>query len=413
MPMRFASGISEAVNAQAALEAVSQQVEERLAGLPCHAAFLFVSPIYRTSWADLLTWLHERLHPHVLIGCSASGVIGAGQELEWVPGISLVAAHMPEVRLFPFVVTPEELELSSPGGFWVDKIGASPEANPAFVVLADPYTAQPTKFLAELNGTYRGRPIVGGLVSGSHEPGEQLLFAETEVFHEGVVGLAMTGNIVMDTVVSQGCRPIGRPLIITKAEENVILELKGKPALEVLHEVLAGLLPQDRELAQRGSIFVGLAMSEMRQAFGSGDFLVRNIMGVDPEVGAIAVAEQLEVGQTLQFQLRDPTTSRQELRRLLHEQLGHAASSVPPAGGLLFNCSGRGKALYGSAHQDVRAVQMVSGKLPVGGFFANGEIGPIGGRAFVHGYTASLGVFRPVHVPLPKTEIPTELKQSG
>jgi small ligand-binding sensory domain FIST len=225
MPMRFASGISEAVNAREATEAVCQQVLERLGGSPCHAAFLFVSPIYRTSWADLLKWLHERLHPRVLIGCSASGVIGAGQELEWVPGISLVAAHVPEVRLFPFAVTPEELELSSPGGFWVDKIGASPEANPVFIVLADPHTTQPVKLLTELNGTYRGRPIVGGLVSGGNEPGEHLLFINQEVFREGIVGVAMTGNIVMDTVVSQGCRPIGRPLIITRAEENVILAL--------------------------------------------------------------------------------------------------------------------------------------------------------------------------------------------
>jgi small ligand-binding sensory domain FIST len=411
--MRFASGISDAVNVRQATETACQQVVEALRGAACHVAFLFVSPIYRTSWPALLGYLRDQLRPTVLIGCSGSGLIGGSQELEWVPGVSLVAAHLPDVRFYPFAVAPEELELSSPGGFWVDKIGASPDANPVFVVFADPYTTQPMKLIEELNATYRARPIVGGLVSGGNEPGEHLLFLETDVYREGVVGLAMTGNITMDTIVSQGCRPIGRPLIITRADENVILQLKGKPALEVLHEVLAGLTPDDRALAQRGSIFVGLAINEMRPAFGSGDFLVRNIMGVDPEAGAIAVAEQVEVGQTLQFQLRDPTTSRQELRRLLHRQLEESSQPIPPAGGLLCNCSGRGKALYGSANQDVRTIQMVSGKLPVGGFFCNGEIGPIGGINFLHGYTASLGLFRPVHVPLPKSAIPTQLKQPG
>jgi small ligand-binding sensory domain FIST len=404
--MRFASGISDAVNAREAAEAVCQQVVERLGEGPCHAAFLFASPIYRVPWADLLGWVHDRVRPRVLIGCSASGVIGDGQEIEWVPGLSLVAARLPEVRLFPFAITPEEMGLSSAGGFWVDKIGASPDANPAFVVCADPYTSQPAALIQALQGAYRGRPIIGGLVSGGNEPGEHLLFLDRQVFREGVVGVAMTGNVAMDTVVSPGCRPIGRPLIITKADEDVILELKGRPALEVLHDILAGLAPADRRLAQRGSIFVGLAMDEMRQTFGSGDFLIRNIMGVDPEVGAIAVAEQVEIGQTVQFQLRDPATSRQELRRLLQQQVGHAASAVLPAGGLLFNCSGRGKTLYGLPHQDIRAIQMVGGHLPVGGFFCNGEIGPIGGATFVHGYTASLGLFRPACVPLRKAAIP-------
>jgi small ligand-binding sensory domain FIST len=295
----------------------------------------------------------------------------------------------------------------------VDKIGVSPEANPVFVLFADPYTTQPAALLRQLNGTYRARPVIGGLVSGGSEPGEHLLFHGVEALREGAVGVAMTGNITMDTIVSHACRPIGRPLIVTKAQEEVVFELKGRPALEVLHEVLSGLAPQERELAQRGSVFVGLAISEMRQVFGSGDFLIRQIVGVDPEIGAIAIAEPVEVGQTLQFQLRDPAASRQELRRRLHQQLDVSASAIPAAGGLLFNCSGRGKALYGSPHQDVRTIHMVSGKLPVGGFFCSGEIGPIGGRAFVHGYTASLGLFRPIHVPLPNAGIPTELSQPG
>jgi len=392
--MRFASGISDAVNASEAVEAVCRQAQEQLGSEPCDLACLFASTIYRTSWAPLLARLHERLRPRVLIGCSGSGIIGGGQELEWVPAVSLVAAALPDVKLFPFAVTPEELDGSSPGGFWVDKTGVSPAAHPVFILVADPYTCNPVQLVEELNATYRARPIVGGLVSGGNEPGEHVLFSGTTVGHEGAVGVAMTGNLIMDAVISQGCRPIGRPAVVTKVDEHAVVELSGKPALAVLHHVLSRLPPEDRELAQQGSLFVGLVVDEMRrQAFAPGDFLIRNIVGIDPDLGAIAVAEEVRLGQTLQFQLRDPATSRRELRRLLLQ--AHPSHVLPPAGGLLFTCTGRGRSLYGLPHQDVRTIQAVSGKLPIGGFFCNGEIGPIGGTNFLHGYTASLGLFRP------------------
>ncbi len=396
--MRFTSGISDAVNAQEAVEAAARQVREQLGPASCDLVCLFASTIYRASWPELLSHVHEQLKPKVLIGCSGSGIIGGGQELEWVPAISVVAAHLPEVRLFPFVVTPDELELSVSGGFWIDKIGASPEDHPVFVLCADPYTCNPAKLIEELNTTYKARPIVGGLVSGGNEPGEHFLFMDHEVHREGAVGVAMTGNITMDTVISQGCRPIGRPFVVTNAEENVIHQLGGRQALAVLHDVLSSLTAEDRELAQRGSIFVGLVINEMRPAFGSGDFLIRNIVGIDANLGAVAVADRVEVGQTVQFQLRDPSTSRQELRRLL-QQVDQPNPASPLAGCLLFNCTGRGKSLYGIAHQDVKTIQTVSGKVPIGGFFCNGEIGPIGGTNFLHGYTASLGLFRPLSRP--------------
>ena len=396
--MRFTSGISDAVNARTAAAQACRQAADQLQGAVCDLACVFASTIYRTSWPTLLAHVHEHLAPKVLIGCSGSGIIGGEQELEWVPAISIVAAHLPGVRLFPFVVAPDELEFSSPGGFWVDKIGASPEGQPVFVLFADPYTCDPVKLLTELNDTYRTRPIVGGLVSGGNKAGEHLLFMDAEVYGEGAVGVAMTGNIVMETIVSQGCRPIGRPYVVTKAEDNVVWQLGGRQAVEVLHEVLAALTAKDRELAQQGSIFVGLVINEMRQAFSPGDFLIRNIVGLDPNVGAIAVNDQVQVGQTLQFHLRDASTSRDELRRLLELQ-GGTRQVAPPAGALFFNCTGRGKSLYGTAHHDVRTIQTVAGKLPIGGFFCNGEIGPVGGINFLHGYTASLGLFRPLADP--------------
>ena len=397
--MRFTSGISDAVSAEAAIDAACRQAREQLANASCDLACLFVSTIYRASWPEMLQRVHDQLTPQVLIGCSGSGIIGSTQEFEWVPAVSVVAAHLPAVKLFPFLITPEELEQSAPGGYWIDKIGAAPMAQPVFVLFTDPYTMEPMKLLTELNATYRTRPIIGGLVSGGNEPGEHLLFMGRDVHHEGAVGVAMTGNIAMDTIISQGCRPVGRPYILTKVEENVVLELGGRPALTVLHEVLSGLSVEDRELAQRSSVFVGLVINEMRPMFGSGDFLIRNIIGIDPELSAIAVAEAVHVGQTLQFHLRDATASRQELRRLLL-QWGQAHSVVSPAGCLVFNCTGRGKSFYGTSHHDVKIIQALGGKPPIGGFFCNGEIGPVDGTNFLHGYTASLGLFRPSIPPL-------------
>ncbi len=397
--MRFTSGISDSVQILPAVTEASQQVLGQLAGERCHLACLFASPIYRTQWTEALARLHAVLKPGVVIGCSGSGVIGGDQELEWVPAVSLVGACLPGVRLLPFRISPEELELSSPGGFWIDKIGVIPGDQPSFLMFVDPYTCDAAKLLAELNATFPGRPVIGGLVSGGNEAGEHLLFYDTDIFRDGAVGLAMTGNVQLEAVISQGCRPIGRPFVITKAEDNIVWELGGRQTLEVLREVLAGLSPADQELAQR-AIFVGVVIDEMKGAFQPGDFLIRQLVGVDPPSGAIAVSESVRVGQTLQFHLRDPNASSEELTRLLggHEPVKQAA---PPAGALLFNCAGRGKAFYGTAHHDMKTIRGAFGQpLPVGGFFCNGEIGPVGKTNFLHGYTASLALFRPSQPPV-------------
>jgi len=394
MAMRFTSGASDAVQADRAIAEATAPAAEALGAKRCHLACVFASPAYRARWDDLLAQVHDRLHPAVLIGCSASGVIGADREFEGVPALSVVAAHLPDVRLHPFAISPQELERSSPGGFWVDKVGALPGDAPVLVLLADPFTCDAPRLLAELNATYPTRPMIGGLASGGTQAGEHGVFFDTQVLQDGAVGLAMTGNIALEAIVSQGCRPIGRSYVVTKAEGQVIWELGGRPALEVLREALMGLSPSDQELAQQ-AIFVGLVIDEMRTNFGSGDFLIRHLVGVDPPSGAIAVAEDAQPGQSLQFHVRDPQSSHQELVRLLSR---HRSSfeSRPPAGALFFNCSGRGKAFYGVPHRDTRTIRGTVAQLSFGGFFCNGEIGPVGGRNFLHGYTASLGLFRPL-----------------
>lgn len=395
MPMKFVSGVSDAAALQDAAADAAAQAVAGLGADPCHAAFLFGSPSHRSRWVEALARVQDTLHPAVVIGCGSSGVIGGEHEFESGPAVSLLAAHLPGARVHPFAVHPEELELAGPGGFWMDKVGVVPSQHPSFVLIADPFTCDPAKLLSDLNGTYPGSPIVGGLVSGGRKDGDHVLCYQREVLRAGAVGLAFTGDVAMETLVSTSCRPIGHPLIVTRAEENVVWELGGQPAVEMLRRTLMGLAPSDQALAQR-SIMVGVVINEMKPVFGAGDFLVRPLVGIDPPSGALALAEPAAVGQTVQFHLQDPQASRHELRRLLSQHTAQTPE-IPPAGALLFTCTGRGKAFYGLPHQDTKTIRAVSGKLPVGGCFCNGEIGPVGPTNFLHGYTASVGLFRPLN----------------
>jgi len=393
--MKFAVGISDSVQVLHAITQAAEQARAQLSGNSCQLVCLFASPIYRTPWTEALARLHEILKPGIVIGCSGSGVIGGDQVFEWVPAVSIMAAHLPGVKLLPFAVTADELDLSSPGGFWIDKIGVLPSDQPSFLLLADPYTCPTPKLLSDLNATFPGRPIIGGLVSGGNAAGENLLFYDTELVREGAVGLALTGPMHLETLIAPGCRPIGRPFVVTKAEDNVVWELGGRQTLEVLREVLMGLSPTDQELAQR-AVFAGFVVDEMKSTFQPGDFVIRHLVGIDPPSGAIAVAEPVRIGQTLQFHLRDPSSSQEALQRLLAART--PTWSNPAASGIfLFNCLGRGKSFYGTVQHDMKTIRRIlSSQIPVAGMFCNGEIGPIGRTNFLHGYTASLGVFVPV-----------------
>jgi small ligand-binding sensory domain FIST len=394
--MRFASAISESPHLRRAVDEACRRILEELAGSPCHWVCLFVSPAYQADWDEALHAIHEHLRPAVLMGCSGQSVIGGGREVESTPAVSVFAAHLPEARLYPFVISPDELALSSAGGFWVDKVGIPAQARPRFVLLVDPATCEASKIVQEFNATFPGCPVIGGLASGGREAGDHVLFYDTEVHRAGAVGVAMTGDLRLEAVVAPGCRPIGQPLVVTKAEEHVIWELGGRQALEVLREVFVGLSSTDQALAQH-AIFIGLCINEMTPKFHPEDFLIRHLVGIDPPSGAIAVEDEVRIGQTLQFHLRDPSVSRGELRRTLLQRL-ESPSHPAPAGVLVFNCVARGKAFYGAAHHDLKTIrEVVGGQAPIGGFFCNGEIGPVGGTNFVHGYTASLGLFRPGH----------------
>jgi len=249
-----------------------------------------------------------------------------------------------------------------------------------------------TDFLRLLDGHLPGVPLIGGMASSARQPGENLLVRNDQVLSDGFVGLSLSGPVEIETVVSQGCRPIGTTLVITKARDNVIEQLGGRPALSALRETIESLSEADKSLLGNG-LLIGRAISEYRESFNRGDFLVRNLMGVDQSSGAIAVTDYVRVGQTVQFHVRDAATASEDLSLLLGPQ--QSESARPAAGALLFSCNGRGSRMFDTPCHDISAARAAMPQTPVAGFFAAGELGPVGGKNFIHGHTASLALIRP------------------
>ena len=314
-----------------------------------------------------------------LLGCVAQGVVGHDREHEHGPGVSVWAAALPGSEIETFHATAFETDEGV-------GIGGIPELDDADLVtlLVDPFTFPAGGVLAELDGV----PVVGGLAASTGEPETQALFLDGEVLREGAVGAVLRG-VRVKTVVSQGCAPVGSDSVITNAEENVILELAGKPALERLREEVRGMTIEQQGLAARGGVLAGLVIDENRAEYRRGDYLMRGLMGADEETGALAIGEAVRVGQTLRFHVRDAVSADEDLR----EGLADALDGGSAAGALLFTCNGRGANMFPRPDHDARAVADALDSDAVAGFFCAGEIGPVGGKPFLHGFTATLAIF--------------------
>jgi small ligand-binding sensory domain FIST len=360
---------------------------------PPDIAFLFLSYHYSQMVQETIEQIHKTVGPRVLVGCSAGGIIGGGQEIEDSPGLSLTCGWLPEVNIHPFHVADAKIpDLDSPPKIWQDLVGVPQEQRPQFVILADPFSIRVDHFLSGLDYAFPSSEKVGGLASGGQRAGENALILDRRAHWHGLVGVALSGKIRLETLVAQGCRPIGRPMTITQCERNLLLELDHRAPWSHLEELYAALPPKDRALMNH-SLFLGIVMDPLKSTLTRGDFLIRNIMGVDAEKGILAVGAHLRPGQTVQFHLRDAETSAEDLQQML-SQHKTASDLVPPSGALLFSCLGRGAHLYGRPNHDTELFQKEMGRVPVGGFFCNGEIGPVGGATHLHGYTSCFGIFR-------------------
>ncbi len=388
--MQFASAISREDQIEAAIDETLDTLAQQAPELAADIVFVFATPHHLKALADQLPEIQKRLDAPILIGCTGGGVIGDRREVERRSALAILTASMPGVSVTPFHVEQSSIEDLSPN-YWQSRFDFGDEDEPAFVLLPDPFTIDAQKLLDSLNDAYPLRPVVGGLASGSQSASSCALFLNGEVVH-GAVGLGLSGNFNLHTVVSQGCRPIGDPQVITRCENQIIYELGGRPALEVILTMIESLPPADQRLA-RSALLMGRVIDEYKDKFDRGDFLIRMLMGADKESGAIAVGDVFRPGQTVQLHVRDAATAREDLHELMHN-VSHHLEGQAASGALLFSCNGRGSHLYGEPDHDSRVVAETTGPVPIAGFFCNGEIGPIGNTNFLHGFTASIGIFQ-------------------
>lgn len=385
----FASALSTLPSSPAALQEVCRSAREQLGAVP-DLAFLFFSH-HHLAYADALAAeACKLLGTDKVLGCTGEAIAAGGREVEEEPAISLWTASWPQVTTSLMHL---EFERTPEGGVikgWPDELAGEWPAGTFLLLLGEPFSFPADLLLERFNEDRPGVPIVGGMASGAHSPGDNRILLGSECFAEGAVAALVQGPVRLRTVVSQGCRPIGRHYVVTKAERNVIYELGGRPALLQLKE-LFDTLPNCEKLLVQSGLHVGRVVSEYQERFEQGDFLVRNVVGIDPAAGAVAVGDYIRVGQTVQFHIRDQETADAELKQLLT-----AAAQTPgaaPSGALLFTCNGRGRRLFQQADHDAAAVSAALGEIPLAGFFAQGELGPIGGQNFMHGFTASVALF--------------------
>lgn len=389
--MRFASVIAATDDPREAEGTLIERLAQAMAG-PVTMMMLFVTPEYADALDRLGCRLLNAFEPDTLLGVTCEGVLGVRRELHRRPGVAAIAASMPgaTVQSFRYAQIDWPEVFGDPRAL-KQSLGMNHADIRGITMVADPFSTPMVKLLPAFNAAFPGIPLAGGMASGSSRPQGNRIFIDGEVLRDGAAGIAFGGNLRVDNVVSQGCRAVGKPFVITKTHRHIVHQLGGRPALAVAREVAEAMTDADRELVKSKGLLLGRVINEYQDRFGRGDFLIRNLIGFDQDAGYIAVNDtQIRVGQTVQFHVHDKRTAEEDLRMLLDGQRLHGAG----AGALLFSCNGRGVNLFDRPDADAEMIHAAFGDMPLAGFFAAGEIGPIGGVNFMHGHTASLMLFR-------------------
>jgi len=377
---RYAAALSLHPTPVEAVGEVAGEILDRFDGDRPDLLVAFASPHHVGAFEDMAGGLRKLLEPSVFVGGTAVSIAGGGREIEGAPALSIFAATFTHGRVSALALE----SLDTPDGMtilgWPDDV----ESAGTLLMLADPYSFPMPDFLRLVNARAPELTIVGGIASAAAGPGGNRLVCNEQITTSGAVAVMLSEEIPVRPVVSQGCRPIGLPYTVTRAERNHIYELGGVSAMERLQELVVAADESERELMRSG-LHVGLVVDEHKLDFARGDFLVRNLFGADQRNGAIAVGDAVQVGQTVQFHVRDAGAADEDLRVLLQKVDGAAA--------LLFTCNGRGTQMFTAPDHDTGLIERNLGPIPLAGAFCAGEIGPIGGRNFLHGFTASLAVF--------------------
>ena len=382
--------VSKESRAELAAQAVARSINVALGGEPPDLAFLFFSTHFVEDGQVLLDTVFQELAPKVVTGCMGEGAIGGTEELEGSPAVILWAGKFPHVHVHPIRLVHHEEEDGLMMRGWPPE-GANRKDRPSFIVFADPFSTPIEEIFSTVERECPGSQVIGGIASGGQDLGENQLVLNQAIYGNGLVGVAVWGDVTLRTVVSQGCQPIGERYVVTKSERNIIYELGGVPTLERLQQTLKALGEEGSRKAAMG-LQVGIAMDECSPQFEQGDFLIRGVIGADQNSGGIAVSDVVKEGQTVQFHVRDAQAASADLNMLLAgDRLAHPGRI--PKGALLFSCNGRGRRFFPHPHHDVTAVWERIGNIPIAGFFAGGEIGPVGGKNYIHAYTASIALF--------------------
>jgi small ligand-binding sensory domain FIST len=378
---RYAAALSMHPVAFEAVGAVAGEVLEQLDGDRPDLVVCFVSRHHVEAFPDIAAGLRAILEPDVLIGATAVSIAGGPREIEDEPALSVWAADWGGGHASGFVLDVQ----STPDGVRVEGWPTDLADGATVLLLADPFSMPVADLLALCNERVPGLRVIGGLASAGNVAGSNRLALDARVVPSGAVGVVLPPDIPVRAVVSQGCRPVGSPFTVTKSDQNVVAELGGRSAIARLEELVAMADERDRALLARG-LHVGIVVDEQKSEFERGDFLVRSVLGADHRTGTVTVGELIDVGQVLQFHVRDAEAADEDLSELL-------AGLGSVRGALLFTCNGRGVHLFGHPDHDTGLIEEWLGPVPLAGAFCAGEIGPIGGRNFLHGFTASIALF--------------------
>jgi small ligand-binding sensory domain FIST len=377
--MAFAAALSEHPDASQATGEVVGHVLDQVGEGP-DLALLFVTGPHVAAFEDIASAVRELLHPSSFAGTTAVSIIGGDREVEEQPAMTLWAARFDA----PAPVYHLDTVRTGDGIAVVGIDHAALDRATTMLLLADPMTFPVDEVVRALGDAHPNVSIIGGMASAGFAPGANRLAVDDVVHTEGAVAVLLDDRHHVSTVVSQGCRPIGAPLVVTRAEQNVVHEIAGAPALERLEAVFAQADEHERELMQNG-LHIGLVIDEHKLDFGRGDFLIRNVMGADRETGAVVIGDAVEIGATVQFHVRDAEAADEDLRELFADRRAEAA--------LVFTCNGRGLRLFGRPDHDAEIVDTIVKRHATAGMFCAGEIGPVGNRNFLHGFTASVALF--------------------
>ncbi len=369
----------------------ARRLRSRLRAEQVSLGLVFMSPKFFPHAQQVLEILRVLAQIPLLAGCSSSGVIAGAEEIENAGGLVLSLYSLPGASLKVVRVNQAQVDAAEDKNSWHAETGLAPEQVNGWLAFLDPFHMDAEAWLRSWNENYPSLPVYGGLASGNFPEPLTQIYLDGEVFEDGGVAIAVGGDVMLNGVVAQGCTPIGETWTLTRVEQNLIRHIGNRPAYAVLAETVNQLPPAEQQQA-RGNLFIGLVVNEYLEDFHRGDFLVRNLIGGDPNSGVLAVGALPRAGQTIQFQRRDAASASQDMNDLL-EAARHQLAHTEVYGGCLFCCTGRGKNLFGRTSHDAGLVQDHFGPLGLAGFFCNGEIGPIGQKNFLHSHTAALALF--------------------